>query len=111
MIITGEAYMPYSSQVTGTVANWGLAAFSRSHESEADRLAIQYLRKANYKKEDFLDLLRWMQDTLPDRVFDPLLRTHPHISERIRNIEALDEEKVIETPMLKVHLNTSTKFK
>ena len=111
MIITGEAYMPYSSQVTGTVANWGLAAFSRSHASEADRLAIQYLRKANYKKEDFLDLLRWMQDTLPDRVFDPLLRTHPHISERIRSIEALDDEKVIETPMLKAHLTPHKNFK
>ena len=45
------------------------------------------------------------------RVFDPLLRTHPHISERIRNIEALDDEKVIETPMLKAHLTPHKNFK
>ena len=62
-------------------------------------------------KDDFLDLLRWMQVTLSDYSFDPLLRTHPHISERIRNIEALDDEKIFETPMLKVNLNTSTKFR
>ena len=70
----------------------GLAAFSRSHESEADRLAVQYLRKANYRKEDFLDLLYWMEDTLPDHAFDPLLRTHPHVTERIKDIEALPND-------------------
>ena len=111
MIITGEAYMPYSSQVTGTFANWGLAAFSRSHESEADRLAVQYLRKANYSKDDFLDLLRWMQGTLPDHSFDPLLRTHPHISERIRNIEALDNDNIFEPSIRKAHFNASTKYR
>ena len=62
-------------------------------------------------KDDFLDLLRWMQVTLSDHSFDPLLRTHPHISERIRNIEALDDEKVIETPMLKAHLTPHQNFK
>ncbi len=91
MIITGEILMPFSSYVTGTFANWGLAAFSRSNESEADRLAVQYLRKANYRKEDFLDLLYWMEDTLPDHAFDPLLRTHPHVTERIKDIEELPD--------------------
>jgi len=92
MILTGEAFVPYSSYVTSTFANWGLAAFSRSHESEADKLAVQYLRKANYRKKDFLDLLNWMKDTLPDHSFDPLLRTHPHITERIKDIEALPDD-------------------
>ena len=84
--------MPYSSQVTNTFGGWGLAAFSRSHESEADRLAVQYLRKANYSKKDFLDLLYWMKETLPDHAFDPLLRTHPHINDRIKAIEELPDE-------------------
>jgi predicted Zn-dependent protease len=92
LVITGELYMPYSSQVTNPLGSMGLAAFSRSHESEADRLAVQYLRKANYKKEDFLDLLYWMEDTLPDHAFDPLLRTHPHVTERIKDIEALPDD-------------------
>ena len=92
LVITGELYMPYSSQVTNPLGSMGLAAFSRSHESEADRLAVQYLRKANYGKEDFLDLLYWMEDTLPDHAFDPLLRTHPHITERIKDIEALQDD-------------------
>ena len=92
LVITGELYMPYSSYVTNPLGSMGLAAFSRSHESEADRLAVQYLRKANYRKEDFLDLLYWMEDTLPDHAFDPLLRTHPHVTERIKDIEALPND-------------------
>ena len=92
LIITGELYMPYSSQFTNPLGSMGLAAFSRSHESEADRLAIQYLRKANYSKEDFLDLLYWMKDTLPDNRINPLLRTHPHINERINDIESLPDD-------------------
>ena len=91
LIITGELYMPYSSQVTNPLGSMGLAAFSRSHESEADRLAIQYLRKANYGKEDFLDLLYWMKDAFPDKRINPLLRTHPHINERINDIESLQD--------------------
>ena len=92
LIITGEAYMPYSSYVTNPLGSIGLAAFSRSHESEADLLAVQYLRKAHYGKEDFLDLLYWMEDTLPDHAVDPLLRTHPHVTERIKDIEALPDD-------------------
>jgi len=92
LIITGEVYMPYSSQLTDPLASIGFAAFSRSHESEADRLAVQYLRKANYRKKDFLDLLYWMRDTLPNNSVNPLLRTHPHITERIKNIEALPND-------------------
>lgn len=92
LIITGELYLPYSSQVTNPIGRIGLAAFSRSHESEADLLAIQYLRKANYSKKDFLDLLYWMKETLPEHSFDPLLRTHPHINDRIKAIEELPDE-------------------
>ena len=101
LIITGELYMPYSSQVTNPLGSMGLAAFSRSHESEADRLAIQYLRKANYSKEDFLDLLYWMKDTLPDNRINPLLRTHPHINERINDIESLPDDP----PMIMAYHN------
>ena len=92
LIIVGEMYAPYSSQATNPIGRMGLAAFSRKHESEADRLAVQYLRKANYGKEDFLDLLYWMQDTLPDNGSNPLFRTHPHIIERINDIESLPDD-------------------
>ena len=111
MILVGQAHYPGSQYYTNSIGSAGLAAFSRSHESEADRLAVKYLKKAGYSKEDFLDLLYWMQDTLPDRAFDPILRTHPHISERIRTIQALDDEKVIETLMLKAHLTPHKIFK
>jgi len=75
------------------------------------KIIVIFLVFITNAKDDFLGLLRWMQVTLSDYSFDPLLRTHPHISERIRNIEALDDEKIFETPMLKVNLNTSTKFR
>ena len=41
LIIAGEAYMPYSSYVTNPLGSIGLAAFSRSHESEEARHSHQ----------------------------------------------------------------------
>lgn len=88
-IITAEVYVPGSQYYSNSLGNIGVAAFSRKHESEADALAIKYLRKAGYSKEDFLDLLYWMRDTLPNDNFNPLLSSHPHISERITDIKKL----------------------
>ena len=89
MIYTAEMYYPGSHYYSSSISNIGGAAFSRMHESEADRLAVKYLRKAGYSKKDFLDLLYWMRDNFPDDNFNPLLASHPHVSERINDIEGM----------------------
>ena len=90
LILVTEIHYPGSQYYTNSLGNIGVSAFSRSQESEADRIAIQYLEKADYSKEDFLDLLYWMRDTFPSDFYNPLTATHPHISERIQDIKELE---------------------
>ena len=96
LIIAGEIHYPTSHYYTDPIANVGLSAFSRAKESEADRIAIKYLEKANYGKEDFLDLLYWMRDNFPSNTHNPLTATHPHISERIQDIRSLNPPRIDE---------------
>ena len=90
LILVTEVHYPGSQYYTNSLGGVGMSAFSRSMESEADRIAIRYLKKANYSKEDFLDLLYWMRDNFPSHVHNPLTATHPHISERIQDIKNIN---------------------
>ena len=96
IILATEINYPGSQHYTNTIGGIGLSAFSRSKESEADRIAIQYLEKANYNKEDFLDLLYWMRDNFPSTFHNPLTATHPHISDRIHDIKLLNQPEIDE---------------
>ncbi len=90
IVLVTEIHYPGSQYYTNSLGSFGMSAFSRSKESEADRIAIQYLEKANYTKEDFLDLLYWMRDNLPQSFHNPLTATHPHVLERIEDIKKFD---------------------
>jgi predicted Zn-dependent protease len=65
-----------------------IAALSREQEFEADRLAVQYLTKAGYNKDAYLDFLKWMQGHLDDALPTDSA-SHPAFAERITRIEAL----------------------
>ncbi len=65
-----------------------VARVSRKHEIEADMLAVQYMEKAGYHREDYLNFLKWMKSNLKDAPHSDLA-THPPIIERINRIKKL----------------------
>ena len=77
-----------------------LAMLSRQHELEADLLAVQYLEKAGYRREDYLNFLKWMKSNLKDASQSDLA-THPSINERIARIEKPTSFVILERPGLK----------
>ncbi|MGP0629021.1 M48 family metalloprotease [Nitrospina sp. 32_T5] len=72
-----------------------VAAMSREHEFEADRLAVRYLEKLGLGKTEYIDFLKWMQAHLQDA---PLTESasHPSFAERIARIEAMGEPPEIQ---------------
>jgi predicted Zn-dependent protease len=67
----------------------GVAKFSRSYESEADFLGLQYVYKTGYDPTAFVDLLERLATTgheKPNRVMG-MLSTHPAIASRTRRIQ------------------------
>lgn len=65
-----------------------MALLSRKQEMEADMLAVQYMGKAGYRPEDYLNFLKWMERNLKDSTQSEMA-THPPINERISRIEKL----------------------
>lgn len=63
-----------------------MAMLSRNHELEADRLAIQYMENAGYRRKDYLNFLKWMKSNLKDAAPSDLA-THPPFQERIARIK------------------------
>ncbi len=81
----------FDSQDTGPFsyrARKHKARLSRQNELEADQLAVQYMENAGYKKEDYLNFLKWMKSNLKDAAPSDLA-THPPIQLRIKRIEKL----------------------
>lgn len=65
--------------------------YSQNDELEADKLAVKYMEKAGYDPKEmmgFLETLRKEDDKKPLRRFS-YFRTHPHIPERIANINQI----------------------
>jgi MAF protein len=64
--------------------------YSREDESEADKLAVKYLRKAGYDPKamvSFLETLQEVHQKERDRPFT-YWRSHPYISQRIAQVRA-----------------------
>jgi len=68
-----------------------LAAYSRREELEADRLSLKYLRLSGYDPHAMVEALQVLEqeEKKEGNVRIPtVMRTHPYISERIRQLEA-----------------------
>lgn len=68
-------------------------AFGREYELEADRLAVDYIRRAGLQKSDYLEFLQWMRDHLEDPEASEstsLFATHPGTAERISAIQEME---------------------
>ena len=77
-----------------------MAMLSRKHELEADMLAVQYMKKAGYRREDYLNFLKWMKSNLKDST-QSKMATHPPINKRITRVEKLISIAITGRPGLK----------
>lgn len=74
-------------QAAGLIIPMGFLSFSRGFESEADLLGLEYMYKAGYDPESFVDFFEKIQ-TLEKRkpgTISKLFSTHPMTEDRIKN--------------------------
>ncbi len=67
----------------------GLLAFSRGHESEADRMGLKLLATSGYDPSEGPNLWRRMKEQSGGKHPPVLLSTHPSNDQRIKDLEAL----------------------
>lgn len=72
-----------------------LNGYDRKFEREADKLGVIYLIKASYLPDDFILMLKKLQDTekyAPSKL-EVYFQTHPSTKERIKNIQEFLKNK------------------
>jgi Zn-dependent protease with chaperone function len=83
-----EQLIPGSGSVAPVAGALVARGYSRPQEYEADRHAVEILRRAGYSKETMADALSWLMKIEGD-TGGGFLSSHPATSDRIRNLRAL----------------------
>jgi len=76
------------AQAAGALSTAYMSVFfehSRQDEFEADRLGVKYMKKAGFKAEEMVGMLKQLKEQHQNEPIRPMSywRTHPHLSERI----------------------------
>lgn len=86
------------SMAYGLGSTAGVLAFSRTHETEADKLGLVFMLMAGYNGEEAAQIWVRMSQNTKGSSTPKLLRTHPTNEDRIKNLKAyLPEAKRIAT--------------
>ena len=84
-----ESTQQIIAQAYGLGSQYGvMLPFSRSHESEADRIGLTLMAIAGYEPEEAANLWRRMQEQSGGQAPPEFLSTHPNPQTRIDNIES-----------------------
>jgi Zn-dependent protease with chaperone function len=81
-----EQLFPGSSAITPIAGTLIARGYSRGEEYEADRHAVEILRRAGYSKETLIDALSWVAQSSGGGG-GGFLSTHPGIGERIEELK------------------------
>jgi len=68
---------------SGAIMNLVFSSYSRKDEFEADRLGIKYMHLVKYDLQGMIDTLTVLEKASKGPKIPTILRTHPHLSERI----------------------------
>jgi beta-barrel assembly-enhancing protease len=99
LIFLGWSWAAYGIRQGAQIATMlGMMQFSRSFETEADLLGLQYLYKAGYDPTAFVDFFEKLQTAEKRRpgTMSKIFSTHPLTGDRIANSQA-NIERLLET--------------
>lgn len=85
-----EHYLPGSSAITPIAGTLIARGYSRGEESQADRHAVEILRRAGYSKDTLIDALAWVERESGGGG-GGFLATHPATQDRIDALKGLAE--------------------
>lgn len=71
----------------GLIANVAMSAYGRQDEYEADKLGIKYMRLAGYNLDAMIRTFEILKSNSKGPDVPTILRTHPHLDDRIKAIE------------------------
>ena len=72
---------------SGFIANVAMSAYGRQDEFEADRLGIKYMRLAGYNFNGMIRTFEILKANTKGSEPPAILRTHPHLDDRIKAVE------------------------
>ncbi len=76
------------STIYGVGSSVGMLAYSRTHETEADKLGMVFMIMAGYKPEEAINVWVRMSERAGGKVPPEFLSTHPSNQTRINNLKA-----------------------
>lgn len=85
--ITNDTARQLASIGGGLIANVATSAYSRQDEYEADKLGIKYMRLAGYKLDAMIRTFEILKSNSEGSFVPTILRTHPHLDDRIKAVE------------------------
>lgn len=71
----------------GVIANVAMSAYGRQDEYEADKLGIKYMRLAGYNPDAMIHTFEILKMNSKGPEVPTILRTHPHLEDRIKAAE------------------------
>ncbi len=85
--VGGDKAREIASMSSNMVMNLVFSAYGRQDEYEADRLGIKYLRLAGYDPKASIAALEMLYKESNDPGGPTVLRTHPHLLDRIKAVK------------------------
>lgn len=85
--IASDTARQLASISSGLIANVAMSAYGRQDEYEADKLGIKYMRLAGYNLDAMIRTFEILKDNSKGPEMPTILRTHPHLDDRIKAIE------------------------
>ncbi len=85
--IASDTARQLASLGSGFVAKVAMSAYGRQDEYEADRLGIKYMRLAGYNLNGMIRTFEILKANSKGPQPPAILRTHPHLDDRIKAVE------------------------
>ncbi len=99
-MLASEEFQQYGDLAMMGIQILGLS-FSRNHESESDKLGVEYSTKIGYdatEMADFFSTIKRIQDQAGGEVVPTFMSTHPDPEDRYRKVKKMASERQSKSP-------------